>query len=244
MQENSNESGNERGFFVHPTAQLLGSNTIGKGAYIGAFSVVEDCAIGDNTKIDFCSSVSRAKIGKDCLIVRSIIEDSILQNMSKIINSNLYNNVQVGANTLVRNSEVYDNIDIGQNATVGVFAHVHNNCKIGDFARVGNFVGLKKTTICTGAKCAHLAYLGDGEIGEDANIGAGTIFCNYDGKNKFPTRVGKRCFVGSNCTLIAPLSIGDDCFIGADSCVCEDLPSGTFFVRRSKDTKQRRRKDG
>ena len=244
MQENSKQSESGRDFFVHPTALLLGKNSIGAGAHIGAFCIVENSQIGAGARVDFCSSVRRAKVGKDCFIMRSVVEDCVLQNMCKILNSNLYDNVKIGSNTLVRNSEIYGNIDIGQNATVGVFAHVHNDCKIGDFARVGNFVELKKTTICDGAKCAHLAYLGDGVIGENANIGAGTIFCNYDGKNKHSTHVGKRCFVGSNCTLIAPLSIGDDCFIGAGSCVCDDLPSGTFFVRRSKDAKQRRRNDG
>ena len=113
--------------------------------------MVEDCEIGDGAKVDFCSSVRRAKIGKECFVMRSMVEDCVLQKMCKIINSNLYGNVKIGANTLVRNSEIYDNIDIGQNATVGVFAHVHNNCKIGDFARVGNFVELKKTTVCSGA---------------------------------------------------------------------------------------------
>ena len=227
-------------FFVHPTAQLIGKNTIGAGAQIGAFCVVEDCKIEAGAKVDFCSHLRRANVGKNSIIFHSMIEDCKVFEMCKIYNSNMYKNVQIGANTLVRNSEIYDDIIVGENATIGVFSHIHNGCKIGDFVRVGNFVELKKTTICDGAKCAHLAYLGDGEIGENSNIGAGTIFCNYDGKIKSKTRVGARCFVGSNCTLIAPLSIGDDCFIGADSCVVDDLANGTFFVRRSNATKQRR----
>ena len=244
MQKNKKSDAIVAKYFVHPTAQLLGNNSIGKGAYIGAFCVIEDCEIAEGAKVNFCSCLKKTKVGKNCLIIRSIIEDCDIQSMCKILNSNVYGGVQIGSNTLVRNSEIYDQISIGESATIGVFAHVHNNCKIGDFARVGNFVELKKTTVCKGAKCAHLAYIGDGEIGENTNIGAGTIFCNFDGKDKFQTSVGKRCCVGSNCTLIAPLSIGDDCFIGAGSCVCDDLPNGTFFVRRSKDTKQRRRKDG
>ena len=244
MQKIDDNFGVEQAFFIHPTAQLLGKNTIGAGANIGAFCVVENCQIGAGAKVDFCCHLKHTYVGKNSIIIHSKLEDCKVLDMCKIHNSNIYGNVQIGANTLVRNSEIYDDIIIGENATIGAFSHIHNDCRIGNFVRVGNFVELKKTVICDGAKCAHLAYLGDGEIGKNSNIGAGTIFCNYDGKNKSKTRVGARCFVGSNCTLIAPLSIGDDCFIGADSCVVDDLPNGTFFVRRSNTTKQRRCKNG
>lgn len=239
-----NEYEKKSSYYIHPTAILLGKNKIGAGVYIGAFCVIENCEIDDGTKIDFCCTLKHSRIGKNCYIRHSMIEHTTICAMCKIFDSNLYDNVQIGAGNLIRNSEIYDKITIGENAAIGVFAHIHNNCTIGDFARIGNFVELKNTTIGNGTKCAHLAYLGDGKIGEDTNIGAGTIFCNYDGKNKFPTRVGARCFIGSNCTIIAPLSIGDDCFVGADSCVCKDLPSHTFFVRRSDNTKQKRCKDG
>lgn len=230
--------------YIHPSALLLGKNKIGKNCYIGAFCVIENCVILDNTKVDFCSHLKDCKIRENCIIYNSNLTNLTAQNMCKIYNSNAHSNVQIGANSIVKNSEIYNEIFIGENTSIGPFSHVHDGCIIGDFARVGNFVELKKTTLKNVVKCAHLSYLGDCEIGAETNIGAGTIFCNYDGKIKHKSRVGNNCFIGSNCTLIAPICIENDCFIGAGSCVCEDLPPKTFYLRRSKAVTTKRRKNG
>ena len=101
-------------------------------------------------------------------------------------------------------------------------------------ARVGNFVELKKTTLGAGAKANHLAYLGDAVIGENTNIGAGTITCNYDGARKHPTTIGKGAFVGSNSTLVAPVTIGDGSYVAAGSAITEDVPADALAIGRSR----------
>jgi bifunctional UDP-N-acetylglucosamine pyrophosphorylase/glucosamine-1-phosphate N-acetyltransferase len=99
---------------------------------------------------------------------------------------------------------------------------------------VGNFVETKKAKLGKGAKANHLSYLGDAEIGEGTNIGAGTITCNYDGVNKHVTRIGKGAFVGSDSTLVAPLTVGDGAYIGAGSCITKDVPPDALAIGRAK----------
>ena len=110
------------------------------------------------------------------------------------------------------------------------------HARIGVNARIGNFVELKNTRFGAGAKANHLAYLGDAEIGENTNIGAGTITCNYDGASKHPTRIGKDAFVGSNSTLVAPLEIGDGSYIGAGSVITDSVPADALALGRARQT--------
>jgi bifunctional UDP-N-acetylglucosamine pyrophosphorylase/glucosamine-1-phosphate N-acetyltransferase len=105
---------------------------------------------------------------------------------------------------------------------------------LGDDAKVGNFVELKKTTMGAGAKANHLSYLGDATIGARANIGAGTITCNYDGTHKHQTTVGAGAFVGSDSTLIAPVTIGDNAYVAAGSAITENVPDEALAVARSR----------
>ena len=99
---------------------------------------------------------------------------------------------------------------------------------------MGNFVETKKASLGKGAKANHLTYLGDAEIGEGTNIGAGTITCNYDGVNKHMTRIGKGVFVGSDSTLVAPVTVGDGAYIGAGSCITKDVPADALAVGRAR----------
>ncbi|MBQ1845494.1 MAG: bifunctional UDP-N-acetylglucosamine diphosphorylase/glucosamine-1-phosphate N-acetyltransferase GlmU, partial [Desulfovibrio sp.] len=101
-------------------------------------------------------------------------------------------------------------------------------------AHVGNFVELKKSHLGPGAKANHLSYLGDAEIGAGTNIGAGTITCNYDGRNKFKTAIGAHAFIGSNTALVAPVSVGDNATVGAGSTITKDVPEGELAVAREK----------
>jgi bifunctional UDP-N-acetylglucosamine pyrophosphorylase/glucosamine-1-phosphate N-acetyltransferase len=134
-------------------------------------------------------------------------------------------------------------------AQVGPFAHVRPESVIGPDARVGNFVELKKTRLGEGAKAPHLSYLGDAEIGPRTNVGAGTITCNYDGVDKHPTLIGAGAFVGSNSTLVAPVSVGEGAYVGAGSTITEDVPPNALALGRARQVvkpdwaKRRRERD-
>jgi bifunctional UDP-N-acetylglucosamine pyrophosphorylase/glucosamine-1-phosphate N-acetyltransferase len=142
-------------------------------------------------------------------------------------------NCTIGSGVLVRQSCVLTESSVADGAKIGPFAHVRPGCFIGEDAHVGNFVETKKARLGKGAKANHLTYLGDAEVGEKTNIGAGVITCNYDGVNKFPTRIGKGVFVGSDSTLVAPVTVEDGAYIGAGSCITRDVPVGALAVARA-----------
>ena len=123
--------------------------------------------------------------------------------------------------------------EISDNCTVGPFAHLRGKAKMEETAKVGNFVELKKTILGRGSKASHLTYLGDATIGEKTNIGAGTITCNYDGKNKHATNIGNNVKIGSDTMLVAPVKIGDGAVTGAGSVVIKDVPADSLVVGRS-----------
>ena len=119
-------------------------------------------------------------------------------------------------------------------ADIGPYARLRPGADIGEGARVGNFVEVKKTTLGPGAKANHLTYLGDATVGAGANVGAGTITCNYDGYDKFPTTIGERAFIGSNSTLVAPVEIADDAFTAAGSVITKRVEEFELGVGRAK----------
>jgi bifunctional UDP-N-acetylglucosamine pyrophosphorylase/glucosamine-1-phosphate N-acetyltransferase len=119
-------------------------------------------------------------------------------------------------------------------ASVGPFAHIRPESRVGERARVGNFVELKKTHLGEGSKAQHLSYLGDATVGPDVNIGAGTITCNYDGVAKHPTRIEAGAFVGSDTTLVAPLTVGEGAYVGAGSTITEDVPKDALALGRAR----------
>ena len=157
----------------------------------------------------------------------------------------LGNNVTVGPNCVLRNCEIGDNSVVEANSIIDE-AVVGNACTIGPYARlrpgavmhanakVGNFVEMKKAVLGEGAKANHLTYLGDAEVGKNANIGAGTITCNYDGVNKSKTIIGDGAFIGSNSSLVAPVTIGSEATVGAGSTVTSDVEDNSLAVARSK----------
>jgi bifunctional UDP-N-acetylglucosamine pyrophosphorylase/glucosamine-1-phosphate N-acetyltransferase len=182
-------------------------------------SVIDaEVEIAPDTVIEpFVQLLGRVKIGAGCRIRSySVIEDCTLGN-----------------NVLVRQSCVLAESTIADGARIGPFAHVRPGCEIGEDAHVGNFVETKKAKLDKGAKANHLTYLGDAEVGERTNIGAGTITCNYDGVRKHITRIGKEAFVGSNSTLVAPVTVGDGAYVGAGSCITKDVPAGSLAVGRA-----------
>ncbi|HEX6736676.1 MAG TPA: bifunctional UDP-N-acetylglucosamine diphosphorylase/glucosamine-1-phosphate N-acetyltransferase GlmU [Vicinamibacteria bacterium] len=119
-------------------------------------------------------------------------------------------------------------------AVIGPFAHLRPETRVGENAKVGNFVELKKARLGARAKAPHLSYLGDAEIGPGVNVGAGTITCNYDGAGKHPTRIEAGAFVGSNTTLVAPVTVGEGAYIGAGSVITEDVPAGALGLGRAR----------
>ena len=152
---------------------------------------------------------------------------------------------EIQANVRIADSEIGDHVTINNfclivgarvagGASVGPFAHLRPESVVGESARIGNFVELKKTTIGAGSKANHLAYLGDATIGAGVNIGAGTIVCNYDGQKKHPTVIEDGAFVGSDTQLIAPVTIGRGAYIGTGTTVREDVPPGALAVSACK----------
>jgi bifunctional UDP-N-acetylglucosamine pyrophosphorylase/glucosamine-1-phosphate N-acetyltransferase len=144
---------------------------------------------------------------------------------------------------------VIEDSEVGAGARVGPFAHLRPHSKVGPGAHVGNFVELKKTRLGPGAKANHLAYLGDTVVGARANVGAGTITCNYDGFHKYPTVIGEEAFIGSDTQLVAPVKVGKRAWVGAGTTVTQNVPDGALAVSRQKqqnipgyDSRKRRRK--
>jgi bifunctional UDP-N-acetylglucosamine pyrophosphorylase / glucosamine-1-phosphate N-acetyltransferase len=134
-------------------------------------------------------------------------------------------NAKLGARVTVRESIVVDST-LGDDCGIGPFAHLRGETVLGADVRIGNFVEIKKSKLARGVKATHLSYVGDAEIGEETNVGAGTITCNYDGEKKNPTVIGSNVFIGSNSSLVAPVSIGDGALTGAGSVVTHDVLPG------------------
>jgi bifunctional UDP-N-acetylglucosamine pyrophosphorylase / glucosamine-1-phosphate N-acetyltransferase len=121
---------------------------------------------------------------------------------------------------------------IDDGATLGPFCHLRPLAHVGPQAKIGNFVELKKSRIGRGSKVPHLSYVGDATVGVDVNVGAGTITCNYDGVAKHETVIGDRAFIGTNSSLVAPLTVGEGAYVGAGSTITKDVPAGALAVGR------------
>lgn len=144
------------------------------------------------------------------------------------------NGVKVAAGARIRAFSHLEGAEVGPNAVVGPYARLRPGARVGDGARVGNFVEIKNARLDPGAKVNHLTYIGDAEIGADANIGAGTITCNYDGYNKFRTEIGAGAFIGSNSALVAPVRIGERAYVGSGSVVTDDVPDDALAIARGR----------
>jgi bifunctional UDP-N-acetylglucosamine pyrophosphorylase/glucosamine-1-phosphate N-acetyltransferase len=159
-------------------------------------------------------------VGEGCRLGQgSVIQDSVL-----------------AADVEVRPYSVIEKARVGAGTKIGPFARLREGTELAEEVHVGNFVETKKARMGRGAKANHLSYVGDAEVGEGTNIGAGVITCNYDGVNKHKTTIGKRVFVGSDSQLVAPLSIGDDAMIAAGSTVTKDVPSEALTLSRTPQT--------
>ncbi|MEP7048744.1 MAG: bifunctional UDP-N-acetylglucosamine diphosphorylase/glucosamine-1-phosphate N-acetyltransferase GlmU [Pseudomonadota bacterium] len=187
---------------------VRGAPRIDEGVEIGVDATIEDgaCLRG------------RTRIGARTVVdVGSVITDS-----------NIGDGVMIKPYTVVTSSSV------GDGAQLGPFAHLRPESEIEAEAHIGNFVETKKTRVRRGAKANHLAYLGDGDVGERANVGAGTIFCNYDGFNKHKTTIGADAFIGSDSQLVAPVTIGRGAYVATGTTVTMDVPDDALAIGRTK----------
>ncbi len=189
--------------------------------------------LADPARIDVRGSLN---VGKDVRIdVNAIfIGDVTLGNNVQIEAGCVIQNCQVADNVTIKAHSVLESAVIGENCDVGPFARIRPDTILKANARVGNFVEIKKSTIGKGSKVSHLSYIGDTQMGDDVNIGAGTITCNYDGANKFQTTIGNQVFVGSDTQLVAPVHVKDGATIGAGSTITRDTPENELTLSRSK----------
>ncbi|TNF35772.1 MAG: hypothetical protein EP329_05900 [Deltaproteobacteria bacterium] len=141
---------------------------------------------------------------------------------------------KVGENAVIKPYTIGEGAYVGPGSAVGPMAHLRPGAHLVEDNKVGNFVEVKKATLERGAKASHLTYLGDAHVGEDANIGAGTITCNYDGWGKYRTEIGAGAFIGSNSALVAPITIGAGAIVGAGSTVTSDVPDDGLAVARGE----------
>ena len=187
----------------------------------------------DASRVDVRGQV---EAGKDCSIdVNVILEGKVTLGDNVTIKSNVVlQDVSIGDNSMIESFSHLSSASVGANCNIGPYARLREGSEIGDNARIGNFVETKKTKLGDGAKANHLAYLGDAEIGDKTNVGAGTITCNYDGANKHKTTIGKESFIGTNSSLVAPVNIGEGAYVGAGSVITKDVPNNALAVGRGK----------
>lgn len=184
----------------------------------------------DNTYID-----TEVSIGVDSVIYPNVHLEG---------NTVIGNNVTVFPNSYLRNAVIEDGavIDsskvveskVGANSTVGPMSHLRNNTVVASNCRIGNFVEFKNTNFGEGSKCAHLTYVGDSDVGKGVNFGCGVVTVNYDGKNKFRTTIKDGAFIGSNCNLIAPVTIGENALLAAGSTITSSVEDGDMGIARSR----------
>ena len=224
-----------------------------EGYSVDSFQIEdEDEILGVNSKAQLAqaSKISRNRKNTELMDNGVILIDPDGQDTVIHPNVTIHGNTKIGknceilGNTRIENSVIADNVKIEasvveqstleEGVTVGPFAHLRPKAHLKETVHVGNFVEIKNATLEKGVKTGHLSYIGDAEVGEDTNIGAGTITCNYDGKNKHKTKIGKNAFIGSNSIIVAPVEIGSKVLTAAGSVITKDIPDETLAFGRAK----------
>lgn len=187
----------------------------------------------DPARIDVRGSVS---VGNDVMIdINVIFEGQVVLGKGVTIGANcILKDVTVGDNSEIKANSMLEQATVGAGCSVGPYARLRPASVMLDDSHVGNFVEMKKTTLGQGSKANHLTYLGDAIIGSKVNVGAGTITCNYDGANKFVTTIKDGAFIGSNSSLVAPVTVGVNATVGAGSVLTRDAADGELVVARAK----------
>ncbi len=252
--KNNNSQGE---YYLTDTIEIIGN--------AGAFIVdnKEEIA-GCNTKVELCEAdrnmrlkINKKLMEKGAVIIspeNTYIEDTVVIGEDTVIYPNcvIKGNTVIGeccevlASSHIESSVIKDNVsvktstllecEIGKGTTVGPYAYIRPQTKVGENCRIGDFVELKKSVIGNGTKVSHLTYLGDTVVGERVNFGCGTVSVNYDGINKFQTVIGNDAFIGCNANLIAPVTIGDNSFIAAGSTITDEVPEDAFAIARQRQT--------
>ncbi|MDC9715111.1 MAG: bifunctional UDP-N-acetylglucosamine diphosphorylase/glucosamine-1-phosphate N-acetyltransferase GlmU, partial [Gammaproteobacteria bacterium] len=178
----------------------------------------------------------RLSFGQDCEIdINVLIEGNVsLGNNTTIAPNCIIKNAKIGNNVVIFPNSVIEGAIIGGGTSIGPFARIRPEANIGKNAKIGNFVEIKKSIIGKDSKISHLSYVGDTTMGNNVNIGAGVITCNYDGANKHQTIIEDGTFVGSNSQLVAPVKIGKNVTIGAGSTITKDVPESQLGLSRTK----------
>jgi len=223
--------------------EVLGANTIAEMMHLDAAMRLATARRLMSAGVtifrpETCVIDAQVTVGPDTTIEPyvQLLGDTDIGSDSRIRSYSVIQNSTIGDNVLVRNGCILDTAEVASNAILGPYAHLRPESKIGDGAHVGNFVETKKATLGKGSKANHLNYLGDTVVGAGVNIGAGAITCNYDGVNKHLTTIGDGAFIGSDSTLVAPVTIGAGAYIAAGSSITEDVPDGALALGRSRQT--------
>lgn len=189
-------------------------------------------SFADPARVDLRGEVS---IGRDSYVdINVILQNCTVGECVEIGAGSVIVDTTLGNGTLIHPHTVMEGAEVGVNCELGPFTRVRPNTQLGERVKLGNFVEVKKTTIGNGTKASHLTYLGDAELGADCNIGAGTVTCNYDGVSKHKTDIGDDVFVGTNSTLVAPITVGDESYIAAGSTVTSEIKAKDLAVGRAR----------
>jgi bifunctional UDP-N-acetylglucosamine pyrophosphorylase/glucosamine-1-phosphate N-acetyltransferase len=193
----------------------------------------EGVGFADPARVDIRGTL---KCGTDVFIdVNAVFEGDVeLGDGVKIESNNLVRDTRLGAGTVLHSNCHLEGATTGNNCEIGPFARMRPGAELANNVKVGNFVEIKKSTVADGSKVNHLTYIGDTEIGKMVNVGAGTITCNYDGANKYKTKIGDGAFIGSGVELVAPVEIGAGATIGAGSTITKNVEDNQLALERSR----------
>lgn len=245
------------------TSYRLGDGYITKAGYAGSFKVCDNAlafqikSFSDVSKVStHLKSYVLAKHAASDVIIYDpattfidldvVIEEGAIIHPMVVLRgkTHIHRNAVIFSNSELIDTEVGENVDvrstfaieakIGNNTTVGPFACLRKGANIGAFCRVGDFVEIKNSNISDGVKMAHLAYVGDSDVGENTNVGCGSVFANYNGVKKQRCVVGSNVFIGANTNLVAPVKVNNGAYIAAGSTITKDIPEGNFCIARSR----------
>ena len=196
---------------IEKNIKIIGENTV---------FIDESVKIGNNVTIH----------PNNIIKGNTIIEDNVV-----LMPSNYIVNSIIKQNSVIEFSYIEESV-VEKNVHIGPYSRLRPNSKICEDAKIGNFVEIKNSTIGKGTKASHLAYVGDADVGENCNIGCGAIFVNYNGKEKFRSKVGNNCFIGSNVNIIAPVNVANNSYICAGSTLTKDTNEYDFVIARERET--------
>lgn len=255
-------------YYLTDTLEIL----LGDGHKIGAYTVSDSDeirGINDRVQLSQAEELMRKRINemhmRNGVTIRipesvyieadveigadTVIEPSVTLKSGTVIGADC----KIGQGSMLDKALIHDNVDvlssviinseIGSGTTVGPFAYVRPNCRVGKDVKVGDFVELKNSTIDNGTKISHLTYIGDSDVGKNVNFGCGTVTCNYDGKNKYRTVIGDNCFVGCNTNFVSPINVGNGAYIAAGSTITEDIPESAMSIARARQVNKENWKD-